>query len=130
MSVEPMSVMASPVELYEAGWSLNQIARAAHYANASVVRRVLLRAGVKLRSPGMNGGPGCRIDHAAVEQTVDLYMSGLSTNEVGAILGISHSTVGYRLRLAGVELRSRGESIRLRQTRTVRQDHAAGKGRL
>lgn len=47
-------------------------------------------------------------------QAAELYRSGLSLNQVGALLGVSHNTVDNALRFAGVEKRPVGNPDNLR----------------
>jgi DNA-binding CsgD family transcriptional regulator len=55
-----------------------------------------------------------------VDRTIEAYQSGLSTYEVAELLGITHTAVNYRLRHAGVPIRARHESLRLRFARRAR----------
>lgn len=106
--------MARPsiVEMYNSGITGGQIAEITGMPVSSVYSR--LRAyGVQMRKRGQRAGMGDHIDRAEVEKTRLLYLEGYSSTEVAKMLGITHDTVCYRLELAGVPRRSRGESCRL-----------------
>jgi DNA-binding NarL/FixJ family response regulator len=114
------------IDLYEAGFSLSGVGKMLHLSPTAVMAR-LERAGIPRRNPGQqpdqprnSGG----LAHAEFEKTARLYQAGLSGYEVGELLGISHSTVLWRLRVAGVPIRTRGESMRLR---VARRGRARGK---
>jgi DNA-binding CsgD family transcriptional regulator len=106
---------AQLVELYESGKTITEISKEM-YLSRSSVHAYLKRDGVKMRPQGQHKGQQGRHfpGHKAMDRTVALYQSGLSSNEVGEILGITHSTVCYRLALAGVPTRSRSEALRIR----------------
>lgn len=95
--------------LYLEGFSLAQVARIAH-VSPTAVRFRLQKQGVPLRKPGAGSGGGPRLQGVEIERTVFLYRDlAMSANDVGKALGISHSTVIYRVRKAGVHVRTRRE---------------------
>jgi DNA-directed RNA polymerase specialized sigma24 family protein len=95
--------------LYLEGFSLREVAELAH-VSPTVVRWRLQKQGVALRPPGAAGGGGPRLPAREIERTVLLYVDlDMSAYEVGQALGISHSTVMYRLRKAGIKPRDRRE---------------------
>jgi len=104
------------VELYETGFSLAETARLGHVAPTTAYK-YLLERGVEMRPRGGNQNHPSTLTTADVLATVRLYEAGYSTVEIGHVLGKSVSTVNYRLRQAGVQLRSRGESNHLRNKR-------------
>jgi len=101
------------VQLYEAGYSLSQVAVQVGKSRGAV-RYQLQRAGVKLRSCK----EGLRFRYGTsnwINKAERLYQEGYSLNQVSAVVGRSHGTVRYHLQHAEVELRSRVGGIRLRK---------------
>lgn len=91
-----------------------EVARAL-YLDKRTVYSYLHDAGV-MRPPGLTAarkGPLRDVPHRQIDLTVTLYTAGLSTRQVAEKLGITHSTVRYRLRAAGVSLRSKSQSVKL-----------------
>ena len=92
--------------LYLEGFSLHEVSRLAH-VSPTAVRFRMQKQGVTLRRPGAAGGGGPRLSSMEIERTVFLYVNmDMSAYEVAEVLGISHSTVMYRLRKAGAHIRT------------------------
>jgi hypothetical protein len=87
---------------YQAGWTARQLADRYGIAKTSVQNHLHL-AGVEVR--GRNSLPPEQITHAAA-----LYATGLSLDVVGAVLGVSGSTVYRYFDLAGLPVRRRPNS--------------------
>lgn len=112
------------VELYEAGFSLGEIAALVFVSRQTALRYLQLR-GVKMRPRGGWAYNKDRVSHADQDMTVFLYDNlGWTTNEVAEHLGISTSTVIHRLKRAGMPRRSRAESAKLRWERRGRKKAA------
>ena len=94
------------VERYRAGATMAEVAEV-EYVSLSTVWRVLRRRGVRARGHGTR-----QLDHGTYEQTIRLYDSGLGSDDVGRLLGVSGSAVRQRLRLAGHPRRKGGHSPR------------------
>lgn len=107
------------LELYPVWQSVKKVSALVHLS-PTCVYLTLKRHGVKMRKPGGWAHNENRLPHDEVQATVLLYEHGYSTNEVGEMLGISHSTVRFRLHKAGVPLRTRSESARRRWERRGR----------
>ena len=99
-------------EMYvDAGLTLRQIEEITG-TPYSTIRDRLSREGVDLRP---KGGARGRLKHDEYIKTAFMYERlGLSVTEIAEILGLAHDSVCNRLRRHGVEMRSRGESTRLR----------------
>lgn len=74
------------------------------------------------------------VPHDEIDKTVFLYREppdglGWSSTEIAEELGITHATVLYRLDAAGVQRRTRAESLRLRFARKPRAVPGEGKPR-
>ena len=97
------------------GFSLREVAEMTGFS-PNAVYTFLRRRGVEMRPPGQpkdsNVTPG-----EVFDATAELYRWGYTTNEIGAMLGLTHSSVAYRLRRAGIEMRSRHESLRIKNRR-------------
>lgn len=85
--------------LYDAGWTLRQIAQHLHYGH-STVRKALLDAGMELRPRGQRHGTS-RLSHAELQRTVVMRKLGLSLGEIGRRVGRTESTIHERLTTAG-----------------------------
>lgn len=107
--------------LYEAGFSLGQVARISEMPKSSV-RDILFDMGVKFRKCG---GGIVQVPHDELAKTAFLYeRMGWSTNEIAEELGMSCDAICNRLDLAGVPRRTRAESMALRWKR---RPHARSK---
>jgi hypothetical protein len=85
----------------------------------STARHRLRTIGVK---PRKRGGGVQKLAHSELAKTAFLYeRMGWSCNEIAEALGLHTRTVGERLQRHGVEMRSRGESTRLRFARRGRK---------
>jgi transposase len=106
----------------EEGLSTRAISRRLfwHYAT---VNNVLRADGVQLRG---RGGTHNRAPQDEIDRTIELYNSGLSSVQVGEILGIDSTSVRGRLHRAGVEMRSDSLSQRLRFYRAAVENGAGG----
>lgn len=103
-------------ELYESGLSLRQVERHTGVPY-STVRERLIEMGVEIRKRG--SGNDRRMPHDACRETAFMYEQLLmTTTEIAQKLGLAHDTVANRLRAHGVQIRSRGESLKLRFART------------
>lgn len=101
------------VTYYRAGWSLSEIERLMGIPQTTV-RSILKRRKVELRPVGSSGYQKVSVlSNSEIERTAELYQSGLSLGEVGKIVGRAQGSVRWRLRLAGVPIRSRSEAGRL-----------------
>lgn len=87
---------------YESGASLAELA-APFGRNPSVIRRVLLKAGVQLRPTGRR--PLAIGEEAKIARE---YVAGLTTIELGERYGVSRDTITRILRAQSVKLRPRG----------------------
>jgi predicted DNA-binding protein YlxM (UPF0122 family) len=95
--------------LYLEGFSLNEVSRLAHVSPTAIRNRLQIQ-GIPLRRPGAAGGGGPRLPTSEFDKTMFLYVNmDMSAHEVGQTLGIATSTVMYRLRKAGVHVRTRRE---------------------
>jgi DNA-directed RNA polymerase specialized sigma24 family protein len=95
--------------LYQEGFSLREVAKMTHTA-PTTIRFRLRKQGIPLRPPGAASGGGPRVPGPELDKTVFMYVNmKMSAYDIGKALGISHSTVMYRLRRAGVKSRSRRE---------------------
>lgn len=92
------------VELNELGWSAAHIGREMHLSTSSV--HYHLRIAGKTRPSKRTCGKLGQLKHSEIEKTIRLYESGLTLRQVGAELGLTHSSVRYRLLNAGVTLRA------------------------
>lgn len=102
-------------DLYEAGYSLAEVAARVH-VTVPGVRARLQKLGIQLRPPGPASGSN-RLAQQEFQLTADLYVKrGMSTIMIAEILDITPQTVAYRLRKAGVT-RSRSEQSRLMHAR-------------
>jgi len=90
------------VDRYRAGASMAQVAELEHVA-LTTVHRVLRRRGVRSRGHGTR-----QLSHDAYERTIALYRMGLTSDEVGRLLGLTGAGVRRRLELAGVPRRKAG----------------------
>jgi DNA-directed RNA polymerase specialized sigma24 family protein len=111
------------IELYKLGFSIRQVANRTHVSMSCVVN-YLNQNNIKRRPPGGWALNAKRLPYDEVAKTVLLYKHGWSTNEIAKALGIAHSTVRFRLQKAGVPLRPRAESCKLRWERKGRNGKA------
>jgi len=106
-------------ELYETGFSLNEISKLTDIPSTTVRGR-LLAAGIEMRPRGAALGNSNRwgTPQDVFILTAFLYEHlGWSQKEIGEYLGVNKSTVRDRLIVHGVVMRSRSEAIRLRFAR-------------
>lgn len=87
-----------------------------------LVHRHLRALEVEIRPSHVVPWPGNTLEHAEMQRTGDLYLSGLSAREVGAVVGRDCRTVLYRLERAGVPRRSKSEAMKGRARRTEHED--------
>lgn len=112
--------LAETVRLYKLGFSIKEVGELLHLSPTAVYYRLKHMAKIEIRRPmghqnfGRNGN---RVSHYDLECTSRLYRSGLSSTEVGEVLGISTKAVIWRLGVAGVPIRTRSESLKLRWKR-------------
>lgn len=78
------------IAAYKAGASLNQLARM-HEVTVSTIRNALVQSGVTINSNLRN--PSNKMGSAEVDQAKDLYLSGLTFEQVGKKLGRSDTAV-------------------------------------
>jgi hypothetical protein len=89
-------------ELYEMGFSLNQVAKMANIS-PTAARYRLKKMGVAMRRPGAASGGGPKLDHDEIARCVFLYVHcKLNAREVAERTGLTRTGVQYRLRKAGV----------------------------
>jgi hypothetical protein len=81
------------------------------------IRGALHRTGTAFRGPGRRR----KLGEAAIAVAAEQYRAGYGTPAVGAGLGVSCATARRAVLLAGTELRSREEAIRLRDGRRRRE---------
>lgn len=102
--------------LYKGGLSLNDLAEATPYS-ASNCRNILVKHGIPLRPVGSGGGgyrKRKRLSDDEIQKTVQLYRDyKLSLDQVSRIFGVTPNAIRWRLRLAGVPVRTRSESSRI-----------------
>lgn len=91
----PSVTVEAIIARYRAGETMAAIA-AAEFVGLGTVHRVLKRAGVRARGKGNR-----QLGPADFEATIALYESGLTSDEVGAELGVSGAAIRRRLRDAG-----------------------------
>lgn len=105
------------IDLYEAGFSLRQVA--AHTGRPrSTVKDCLVRNGIELRPPY---GGHSRLDHRGVERVIFMYVHlRMSLYEIAAHENKHYRTVHGYLEIAGIPRRSRSEALRLRFARMPR----------
>lgn len=106
-------------DLYESGCSLAEIGVMISVSKDAVRHRLLLQ-GVKMRPRG--GGYSGRLAHTELVKTAFLYeYMKWSAGEIAEHLGLSLSTVQYRLMQHGVQMRTKEESVKLRWARRGRR---------
>jgi hypothetical protein len=93
------------VELYADGWDAKHIGDEVGLTTSTVFYHLRV-AKVKRRGRHRRKGKLGYVSHKQMDKTIELYQSGLTLRETGAVLGISHATVRYRLMNAGVPLRA------------------------
>lgn len=97
--------------LYEIGFTLEQVAELTGCPEGSI-RDVLLLQGVVMR-PKSCGSMGSRLPHGEFSKPAFMYeQMEMSTVDIAVVMGISESTVRYRLRVHGVKIRGKSEAIR------------------
>ena len=117
------SLRQQAVEMYKAGCSGGDIAARLHIDKRTVYK--YLHEARVMRPRGKTAsmkGPLRDVSHSEVDRTVTLYLEGYSTYEVAEKLGLTSPTVRYRLKHAGVTLRTRSESVKLRLARDPRNN--------
>jgi len=92
------------VQMYKAGQSVNQIARAYNLHPFSV-QYALNRTGLKMR-----GGKRTHVTPEMVEQWATMYKDGIGSRAIGKKFGVNETTVRRRLKSHGVTLRKPGSS--------------------
>lgn len=106
--------VAKVVELYELGYSLREVARFT-YTSPTAARSYLIDAGVEMRQQGGWAYNKNRLSGRDMDATIWLYcVMGFSASEISIAQNIACSTVLHRLRKAGVKIRTRSESAKLR----------------
>jgi predicted DNA-binding protein YlxM (UPF0122 family) len=121
----PEEARAAMVRLYlDEQVSIHEIARRTHWA-VGCVHRALKTEGVQMRPVGIVLRQPKVLPAAVIDRTVELYLSGLSEGEVAEQMGVSQSSVLYRLRKAGVERRSVSEANRIGRLRALERDGRA-----
>lgn len=124
--VEAAQRRARIVELYEMGWTAAHIGREVHLSTSTVFYH--LRVADRARRPkSYSGGKLSRTNHDSVARTIELYREGRTTREVGALQGLTHSTVRYRLLNAGIQMRppvkrKRDETVQVLLRQQFRQE--------
>ena len=91
--------VAHMAALYDAGWTLREIASEMHYGPVTV-RKKLKGLGLSLRPRGQRPGTS-RLAHAEFERTLVLRRRGCTLGQIGALLERSEATVHERLAKAG-----------------------------
>jgi AraC-like DNA-binding protein len=110
--VVPAETRSEIVRLYTVeGLAIARIAKIVFWAYATV-RKVLLEEGVELRPRGIPVGHQ-RLTQEQVDQTIDLYMQGLSLEQVGERLGIAENAVRNRLAKVAGACRNRADGIKI-----------------
>lgn len=111
--------LAETVRLYELGFSIDEVGEQLHLCPSAVWFRLAKMSGIKMRGPHgrILGRGGERLSHHEVTKVAKLYTAGLSSTEVSEVLGISICAVKWRLKVAGVPMRSGKESLKLRYAR-------------
>lgn len=102
----PVETEETIVCRYRDGATMEQIA-AEEFVGLATVCRVLRRHGVESRSRSRP-----QLAHREYERTIELYESGLSSEDVGRVVGVTGAAVRQRLRLAGVPRRPGGTRSR------------------
>lgn len=93
------------VNLYIAGYSLNDIARIYGLAQSTVQYHLKKQEDLELRPSG-GSNPVERLSHDEIRKAVYLYHNcGYTSTEVGRIMGIKPQAVCYRLQKAGAPAR-------------------------
>lgn len=107
------------IRLYEAGLSIREVGELVGMSYSGTRHRLFKVYGV---TPRTRGNSLCRgMHHSEMARTAFLYEHGkLTQNEIAEILGLNQSTVWRRLKVHGANIRSRGESTRLRWERRPR----------
>ncbi|QNN24699.1 helix-turn-helix transcriptional regulator [Planctomycetales bacterium ZRK34] len=90
------------LEMYQAGQSVNQIARQ-YKLHPYSVQYALGRAGIKMR-----GAKRVTVTEAMVRQWIQLYQTGKGSRVISRQFGVNETTVRRRLKRAGVTLRQPG----------------------
>ena len=114
----PIDTQREIIQLYlDERLSIEVIARRVYWS-VGTCHAVLERQGVERRPSGGRKGPR-PIDQDILDRTVELYASGLSCEEIGAVMGVGHTTVGHRLRREGVQLRTQAKGSSIRRTKDL-----------
>lgn len=103
------------VELYQSGFPLKEVGEIVGRSMATVWKKLEKNKIPRRRSGALSGNQNSRkhfCDEDSVRQVVDLYLSGLSLEQVGIRVGVPASRVRARLEKSGVPRRSPGEANR------------------
>lgn len=111
----PRETQDAIIGLYRAGWSMRRIGVHVHWSEHAV-QRVLKVNGVARRG---RGGAHNVLTPDEFDRVVEPYQRGESMGMVAQRLGISETTVKYRLLRAGVEIRGLREANRVRHRRNI-----------
>lgn len=103
------------VALYEAGWSLSQIAAAVYWSPMAISRNLRLR-GVQMRPRGTSQNH-LRLTQRELTSTVRLYRHGLSMREVANRLGVTYGTIRHRLLRADEPIRTQSQTMAMQKHR-------------
>lgn len=97
-----------------------------HWSEGAVLN-VLTERGIPRNPTGRyRRVKGARFTSEDDQRFVELYQGGVSASEIARRIGTTHDTITYRLRRAGVEIRTRGEACRIRhRNRIANQGRAA-----
>lgn len=99
--------------LYEQGFSSRQVSAMTNVCQTTILYR-LRKQGVAIRPAGQHANAENRLSHDDLAKTAFMYeQREMSCNEIARELGISHSTVMWRLRRAGVPIRDNSEQQKL-----------------
>ena len=98
--------MAKAIELYEQGFSMNEIGRQLGHHHGSIAYHIH-KSGITIHNPRQQK---CAI---STDYIKELYEKGMSTLEIGENVGLSAQAIYQRLLHTGVRLRSFSEAISL-----------------
>jgi transposase len=103
------------IELYEAGWSMSRVEKMMG-VNRNTLRGWLLKAGIDRRSSTSYRGQWSRRSPEFIERVIALYEEGLTTGEIGKIVGRHQTSISKLLRDSGIRVRTAAESLVLANT--------------
>jgi predicted transcriptional regulator len=109
--IERERIKAQAIMMYETGMSADRVGEILGISGSTIYG--YLREVGKVRKRGETV-PVPRLHEDDLHRTVELYQSGLSTKQVGDILGLTHSAVQNRLERAGCPMRPRNEALAIR----------------